>query len=355
MYKHLSPFGNISKIKLVTSQLNSPISHKCVPLEVAIFKPDSRSPYYRYITNKLGLIMPKLSKIHTKENLFDLIIISKQEDTSLIMDMNIIIQDIIDINGYIDDEGLCFTLIRNNIEHYYLSLYVKKPNCYIKYNSDLKAPLLQLIPITLSEYLWIQDSNKKWGDQLGFYIFREWFEFRELTPLGSDVKTSILTLDLENLNNMIKEIGTQFREGNDDEWYTEQTNPDYCQVFQNFIRRSAIGSVDSEIEEGGLLISTGNYNKAITYYKNLIEQDPKNRAQFLEQIGAAYFFKEQYHKAKEYYIQAVNSGSKTIDFNLWEVCELLSNKEQNNNYLKEYINYFPDGEYKHLIKNIMDI
>jgi tetratricopeptide (TPR) repeat protein len=153
---------------------------------------------------------------------------------------------------------------------------------------------------------------------------------------------------------MIKEIGDQLKDHNEDEWFTEQLNPDYCQVFQNFIRNNAIGSVDTEIEEGGLLISEGKYSEAIKYYEELIKKYPLHKAIYTEQIGAAYFFKHEYHKAKECYIQVVDSGSKTIDFNLWEVCNLLSKKENTNKYLKEYIHHFPNGEHINSIKSIKE-
>jgi hypothetical protein len=71
------------------------------------FSPDNKSPYYRYITDRLGLILPKLIRQQTKDSLFDLIISSKQSDPNLIKDITTIIQKIVDIDGYIDDEVFC--------------------------------------------------------------------------------------------------------------------------------------------------------------------------------------------------------------------------------------------------------
>lgn len=96
----------------------------------------------------------------------------------------------------------------------------------------------------------------------------------------------------------------------------------------------------------GMLLKKA-YDPCIEAYTLLGEKYPDELGLCESQIGAAYYFKEEYEKAVEYYVAAMNHGSDAsmMDDNIWEAYEVLYQKTQDKSYIEKYKALFPNGSY----------
>ncbi|NML56736.1 hypothetical protein [Chryseobacterium cheonjiense] len=66
-------------------------------------------------------------------------------------------------------------------------------------------------------------------------------------------------------------------------------------------------------------------------------------------IGEFYFYQEDYKTALDYYVMAYNNGysiDNIVDYNIWEVCELLMEKDNDKiKWSQYYLSLYPDGRY----------
>lgn len=77
--------------------------------------------------------------------------------------------------------------------------------------------------------------------------------------------------------------------------------------------------------------------------------DNNSRGELENLIGIEYFYLQNYEKALEFYVKAKNSKNHLpsyIDFNIWEVCEMLMNQDKDHvKWSKEYLHICPNGRY----------
>jgi tetratricopeptide (TPR) repeat protein len=109
------------------------------------------------------------------------------------------------------------------------------------------------------------------------------------------------------------------------------------------------------IREASGALTSGNFEKAITLYSEMADKYPANKGLYLSQVGAAYYFLEDYNKAIEYYVTAKNEGADAgmMDDNIWEACETIYNKTKDNTAIEKYLEYYPEGNYAKKAKKIL--
>lgn len=104
----------------------------------------------------------------------------------------------------------------------------------------------------------------------------------------------------------------------------------------------------------GLMLKKA-FDTGIEAYELLAKKYPDSLGLCESQIGAAYFFKEEYEKAIEYYIAAMNHGENKdmMDDNIWEAYEVLFQNTKDKEYLAKYLGLFPQGSYAAKAKKMM--
>ena len=77
--------------------------------------------------------------------------------------------------------------------------------------------------------------------------------------------------------------------------------------------------------------------------------DKTERGSVENVIGEFYFYQEDYKTALDYYVMAYNNGysiDDIIDYNIWGVCELLMEKDNDKvKWSQYYLSMYPDGRY----------
>lgn len=90
-----------------------------------------------------------------------------------------------------------------------------------------------------------------------------------------------------------------------------------------------------------------NFDGAIEAFGKLAEKYPERAETCESQIGAAWYFKGDYDKAINHYVNALNKGADAgmMDDNVWEAAEALYNKNNDKAPIQKYLSIFPDGQY----------
>jgi len=96
------------------------------------------------------------------------------------------------------------------------------------------------------------------------------------------------------------------------------------------------------------MILSKAYDESIDCYKHLLEKYPDTIGECQSQIGACYYFKKEYKKAIEYYLNARKNGANenTMDDNVWEAYVEIYKKNKDVTAMLDYLEYFPEGRYK---------
>jgi len=97
------------------------------------------------------------------------------------------------------------------------------------------------------------------------------------------------------------------------------------------------------------------YDASIDCYNYLMEKYPDSIAECQSQIGACYYFTKEYKKAIEYYLVARKNGANEsmMDDNVWEACEALFKIDKNPSVILDYLDHYPEGNYKKKAKRIL--
>jgi tetratricopeptide (TPR) repeat protein len=90
-----------------------------------------------------------------------------------------------------------------------------------------------------------------------------------------------------------------------------------------------------------------DFEGSIRAYEAIMLHHPERKGTCLGQLGAAQFFLGHYEKALASYIESKEHGednSMTED-NIWEVCEVLFNKDSSKEWIEQYMGLYPQGQY----------
>lgn len=114
------------------------------------------------------------------------------------------------------------------------------------------------------------------------------------------------------------------------------------ELLNNFTPTDA--SMEINIAAG--LMLDKDFAGSIKAYEQVMEKYPSRKGECLGQIGAAEFFLGNYEKALDKYIEAKNSGedNEMMEYNIWEVCELMHNNGTAG-YMEKYISLYPQGKF----------
>ncbi|MCI5057949.1 MAG: hypothetical protein MRY83_17680 [Flavobacteriales bacterium] len=106
-------------------------------------------------------------------------------------------------------------------------------------------------------------------------------------------------------------------------------------------------------DENGLLrrassaLTSGSFKEAVQIYEEMAEKFPESKGMYLSQVGAAYYFLNEFDKAIEYYISARDHGADAsmMDDNIWEACEAIYKNTNEINSIQRYLELCPNGSY----------
>ncbi len=106
-------------------------------------------------------------------------------------------------------------------------------------------------------------------------------------------------------------------------------------------------SEDALMRQASSAMTSGKFNDAIHLYTQLANEYPGKKGLYLSQVGAAHFFLEDYEKAIDAYVDARHNGmdESMIDDNIWEACETIYKKTDDQAALQKYLDLCPDGGY----------
>jgi len=103
-------------------------------------------------------------------------------------------------------------------------------------------------------------------------------------------------------------------------------------------------------------MTSGKFDKSIQLYQKLADTYLEKKGLYLSQVGAAYYFLEDYATAIEYYIKAKENGadSAMIDDNVWEACETIYETDKTDKTaIEKYLEYYPNGNYTKKAKKLL--
>jgi tetratricopeptide (TPR) repeat protein len=105
--------------------------------------------------------------------------------------------------------------------------------------------------------------------------------------------------------------------------------------------------VSAEINKASGLMLNKDFEGSIRAYEAIMLHHPERKGTCLGQIGAAEFFLGHYEKALASYIESMEHGedSSMTEDNIWEVCEVLYNKDSSKEWIEQYVSLYPEGRY----------
>lgn len=107
-------------------------------------------------------------------------------------------------------------------------------------------------------------------------------------------------------------------------------------------------STESELTKSAIkLLTSGKHTASIEVYKQLINEYPAQRDTYESQIGANYYFLGEFENAIEYYTLSMQHGfNKSMsDDNIWEAYLALYEKTKHQDYIQQYMEQFPQGNF----------
>ncbi|GAA4275588.1 tetratricopeptide repeat protein [Aquimarina mytili] len=109
------------------------------------------------------------------------------------------------------------------------------------------------------------------------------------------------------------------------------------------------------MRQASIMLTSGKFEEAIELYKKLAENYPENKGLYLSQVGAAWYFLNDFQKAIQYYKEARENGANEsmMDDNIWEASEAIYKNNNDKNAIEKYLEYYPDGSYVKKAKKIL--
>ncbi len=104
---------------------------------------------------------------------------------------------------------------------------------------------------------------------------------------------------------------------------------------------------DALMRQASSAMTSGKFEKSVELYQKLANDYPDKKGLYLGQVGAAYFFLNDFNKAIEYYLSAKENGADTdmMDDNIWEASEAIYEKDKDKSAIQKYLEYYPNGSY----------
>lgn len=102
----------------------------------------------------------------------------------------------------------------------------------------------------------------------------------------------------------------------------------------------------AEVNAACALMLDRKYDQVKPAWDAIAAKYPHRRGEADSQIGAAEYFKGDFHKAIEFYVSARDNGAdeSMMDDNIWEACEALVKKGEKA-AAQRYLELCPDGSY----------
>lgn len=155
--------------------------------------------------------------------------------------------------------------------------------------------------------------------------------------------------DKENASN----TPTQEVEGKSASVYgfvAQEDQPDFEEakrVRQELLKNMNPDEVSQEINKASGLMLNKDFEGSIRAYEAIMLHHPERKGTCLGQIGVAEFFLGHYEKALASYIESKEHGedSSMTEDNIWEVCEVLYNKDSSKEWIERYVSLYPEGQY----------
>ncbi len=135
------------------------------------------------------------------------------------------------------------------------------------------------------------------------------------------------------------------------------TLDDLNTINQDYISKNPVpkNKENSLMRQASSMLTSRRFNESIELYKKLAENYPNNKGLYLSQVGAGFYFLNDFDKAIEYYLKAKNENadSNMMDDNIWEACEAIYKKNNDKKAIERYFEYYPDGNYIKKAKKIL--
>lgn len=112
---------------------------------------------------------------------------------------------------------------------------------------------------------------------------------------------------------------------------------------------------DALMREASLALTSGNFQQAVEHYQQLANNFPQKKGLYLSQVGAAYYFLNDFNQAIDYYVQAKENGAddSMMDDNIWEACEAIYENSQDKAAIQKYLEHYPDGSYASAARKLL--
>ena len=127
----------------------------------------------------------------------------------------------------------------------------------------------------------------------------------------------------------------------------EMTFEEANQLREKFLAATQQDSESQAFNRASGLMLQKSFAQSIAAYQVLAEQYPERKATCESQIGAAYYFLQDYDQAITYYVAARENGedASMMDDNIWEACETAYKKTNDIAFIQKYKDLCPNGSY----------
>jgi tetratricopeptide (TPR) repeat protein len=134
----------------------------------------------------------------------------------------------------------------------------------------------------------------------------------------------------------------------DDENFQQGLNVEKAQKMRDaFLAIMIQDDEDKSFNAASGLMLKGAFNETIEAYQDLAQKYPHRKGDCESQVGAAYHFLKNYDKAIECYVSAERNGADAnmMDDNIWEACLAAYQITEEKNYIRQYLEIRPNGNY----------
>ncbi len=188
-----------------------------------------------------------------------------------------------------------------------------------------------------------------------FFAGYSWFKGNVVMGIVCLVGVVLISLIVRGMSDKEKASNTPTREeeGQSASVYgfvAKEDQPDFEEakrVRQELLKNMNPDEVSAEINKASGLMLNKDFEGSIRAYEAIMLHHPERKGTCLGQIGAAEFFLGHYEKALASYIESMEHGedSSMTEDNIWEVCEVLYNKDSSKEWIEQYVGLYPEGRY----------
>ncbi len=119
-------------------------------------------------------------------------------------------------------------------------------------------------------------------------------------------------------------------------------------IQEDFIKGLNQDDESLAINSAAQLLMNGLYHESIEAHQKIMQKYSHTKSDCNNSIGAAYFFLGEFTKAIIHYKIALENGADEgmVEDNIWEAAEANYEKKGEQILVNEYINLYPNGNYK---------